>query len=136
MVNIWSFLCQTLTASLVAALLLVVKRLFLDKLSPRWQYGIWAVLALRLLLPAGLGGRYVLFDWRLWLETVKTAAERRLPSVLSSPFALTEVFAPIPLFPNGFLRPESVTDLLFYLYAAGVLLSLLWFFLSYLRLRR
>ena len=60
MENIWAFLLQTLTASVAAAVLLLAKRLFLDKLSPRWQYGVWAILAVRLLLPAGLWGRTAL----------------------------------------------------------------------------
>ena len=33
--NLWSFLWQTLTLSVVGALLLLVKRLLADKLSPR-----------------------------------------------------------------------------------------------------
>ena len=49
MENIWAFLMQTLTASVAAAVLLIAKRLFLDKLSPRWQYGVWVILALRVL---------------------------------------------------------------------------------------
>ena len=51
--NLWSFLYQTLAVSVAAAVLLIAKRLFLDKLSPRWQYGVWAILALRALVPAG-----------------------------------------------------------------------------------
>ena len=50
--NIWEFLLQTLTVSLTAAVLLIVKYLLADKLSPRWQYGIWGLLALRALTPA------------------------------------------------------------------------------------
>lgn len=53
MTDFWSFLLQTLTASGVAVLLLCVKALFRDKLSPRWQFGVWGILALILLLPAG-----------------------------------------------------------------------------------
>lgn len=60
MTDLWSFLLQTLTATGAAAFLLIVKELFRDKLSPRWQFGIWGLLALVLLLPAGRGGRYVL----------------------------------------------------------------------------
>ena len=56
MTDLWSFLLQTLTASGAAAFLLVVKYLFRDKLSPRWQFGIWGLLALVLLHPAGQGG--------------------------------------------------------------------------------
>ncbi|WP_162612081.1 hypothetical protein [Flavonifractor sp. An306] len=39
MENIWAFLLQTLTASVAAAVLLLAKRLFLDKLSPRCSTG-------------------------------------------------------------------------------------------------
>ena len=72
MTDFWSLLLQTLTASGVAALLLVVKAMFRDKLSPRWQFAVWGVLALMLLLPAGFGGRYVLFNWPLLVETLKS----------------------------------------------------------------
>ena len=54
MTNIWSFLLQTLMASVVAVILLVVKKLLEDKLSPRWQYGVWSVLVLRFLVPVNL----------------------------------------------------------------------------------
>ena len=63
MTDIWSFLLQTLTASGVAALLLILKAMFRDKLSPRWQFAAWGVLAVVLLLPAGRGGRYTLLNW-------------------------------------------------------------------------
>ena len=63
MTDLWSFLLQTLTASSAAFLLLVVKAMFRDKLSPRWQFAVWGVLGVVLLLPAGFRGRYVLFNW-------------------------------------------------------------------------
>ena len=135
MSDIWAFLLQTGAASLAAAMLLLVKRLFLDKLSPRWQYGIWALLGLRLLLPAGLGGRYVLLDWQLVLEWVKTGVESGLSSALAGPYTLTRVLAPVPIFPRGLPAPGSFTDLLFYVYAAGAAACLGWYLLSYLRLR-
>ena len=56
MTDIWGFLLQTLTASGAAVLLLIVKAVFRDKLPPRWQFGVWGVLALTLLIPAGWGG--------------------------------------------------------------------------------
>ena len=89
MENIWAFLLQTLTASVVAGVLLIAKRLFLDKLSPRWQYGVWAILALRLLLPAGLWGRTPLPGLSVVLEAVKTGVESHLSSALSSPYVVT-----------------------------------------------
>ena len=34
--NLWSFLNQTLALSVTAVLILLLKKLFEDKLSPRW----------------------------------------------------------------------------------------------------
>lgn len=133
--NLWSVLAQTLALSVAAAVLLAAKRLFLDKLSPRWQYGVWAILALRALLPAGLLGRTLVPGGRVVLEAARLQVELPLSSVLTDPYGVTEVLAPVPLFPFGLPAPGSITDALFYLYAAGVLLLALWFFLSYARLR-
>ena len=134
MENIWAFLMQTLTASVAAAMLLIAKRLFLDKLSPRWQYGVWVILALRVLLPAGLLGRSLLPEGRMVLETARLTVEANLSSALTQPYTGTEVVAPVPLLRP--VLPTSITDWLFYLYAAGVILTLLWFLLTYLALRR
>ena len=135
MVNLWSVLAQTLALSVTAAVLLAAKRLFLDKLSPRWQYGVWAILALRALLPAGLLGRTLVPGGRVVLEAARLQVELPLSSVLTDPYGVTEVLAPVPLFPRGLPVPGSITDVFFYVYAAGVLLLTLWFFLSYARLR-
>ena len=126
MTDLWSFLLQTLTAAGAAAFLLVVKYLFRDKLSPRWQFGIWGLLALVLLWPAGRGGRYVLLNWPLWLETVKTA--------LTGDYSLIRVIAPIPL-PAPLGGPQTPLDVLYFVYVAGVAVLLAWYLLAYLRLR-
>ena len=133
MTDLWAFLLQTLNASAAALLLLLIKKLLEDKLSPRWQYGIWSVLALVLLIPANLLGRYGLFDLPLWVETAKTLVETRLSSAFCGPYQLTRPIAPIPLWPSA--APASVTDWLFCLYMAGVLFFAVRYLLSYLRLR-
>ena len=133
MENIWAFLMQTLTASVAAAVLLIAKRLFLDKLSPRWQYGVWVILALRVLLPAGLLGRSLLPEGRMVLETARLTVEANLSSALTQPYTGTEVVAPVPLLRP--VMPTSVTDWLFIIYVAGVVLTLLWFLLTYVALR-
>ena len=89
--NIWSFFLQTLTASEAAVLLLVVKAMFRDKLTPRWQFSAWGVLALVLLVPAGLGRQYALVNWPLLVEFVRT--------LCTGERTLTQVSAPIPIPP-------------------------------------
>ena len=129
--NIWEFLLQTLTVSLAAAVLLIVKYLLADKLSPRWQYGVWGLLALRALIPAGMT-RQVLLPLPVWVDMWKTAAERGLGSAYASPWSSLDAGSVLPL-PSG--APESLTDWLFLVYVLGVLGWLLWKLAAYARLR-
>lgn len=123
--DIWAFLLQTLTASGVAVLLLAVKRIFRDKLSPRWQFAVWGLLGLVLLIPAGLGGRYVLFNWSEVVEVLKTLCAGR--------YDLTTVIAAVPMPPKT--TPAGLFDWLFLLYLAGVVLLLCRSIFAYIRLR-
>lgn len=129
--NIWAFLLQTLTVSLAAAVLLIVKYLLTDKLSPRWQYGVWGLLALRALIPAGMT-RQVLLPLPVWVDMWKTAAERGLGSAYASPWSSLDAGSVLPL-PSG--APRSLTDWLFLVYVLGVLGWLLWKAAAYARLR-
>ena len=129
--NIWEFLLQTLTVSLVAAVLLILKYLLADKLSPRWQYGIWGLLALRALIPAGMT-RQVLLPLPEFVDMCKTAAERGLASAYSGPWDALDAKSVLP-WPSG--APESVTDWLFVAYALGAAAYLLWKLAAYARLR-
>jgi len=129
--NIWEFLLQTLTVSLAAAVLLIVKYLLADKLSPRWQYGVWGLLALRALIPAGMT-RQVLLPLPVWVDMWKTAAERGLGSAYAGPWDALDAKSVLP-WPSG--APESVTDWLFVVYALGAAAYLLWKLAAYARLR-
>ena len=132
MENIWMFLQQTAAATLTALFLLILQRIFLDKLSPRWQYGVWLVLLLRLLVPAGFGGRPTVLDVTFWVETLRTRVELGLHSAYSTPFAASLPAAPVPLPPAG--APTSWTDWAFLIYCAGVVLWAAWFVAGAVRL--
>lgn len=123
--DIWAFLLQTLTASGAAALLLVVKAMFQDKLSPRWQFAIWGVLGAVLLIPAGILGRYSLFNWPLFIESLKTS--------LTGSYTLTNIVCPIP-FPV-IKTPATAFDWVFLIYIVGAAIMLLRYLLTYIRLR-
>lgn len=129
--NIWEFLYQTVTVSLVAALLLLVKLLLRDKLPPRWQYGVWVILALRALIPARTA-RSIAPPLAVWAETAKSAAELRLDSAYSGAFDIISIRHVLPW---ADCAPVSITDWLFAVYIAGAALSLLWMAAQYFRLR-
>lgn len=131
MSNIWEFLLQTLTVSLTALLLLLCKRLFQDKLPPIWQYGIWTVLALRILLPVQTGTT-VLLPLPLHLETIKSMVESGLSSNYSSPWQPLSLHHVLPVYTA---LPHSITDWLFALYGVGVVLFLVRYLVGYIRLR-
>lgn len=52
--NIWQLFEYSLVVSVVALLLLAMKRLFHDKLDARWHYLIWIVLGVRMAVPFSL----------------------------------------------------------------------------------
>ena len=134
MENIWAFLLQTLTVSMVAALILFLKWLFQDKLSPRWQYGVWVILMLRIIFPVRID-RALFFNLPVWIETVKSMVEQNLQSVYSSAFTSLHMDRVVPLVQEIHDAPVSITDWLFVLYAAGIVGMLLWYVASYVRLR-
>lgn len=125
MYDIWAFLLQTLTASGVAVLLLAVKALFRDKLPPKWHFAIWGILGITMLLPTGFHGRYVLFNWPLAVETLKT--------MLAGEYTYTQVLLPFPVLPAA--MPRTFFDWLFVVYFLGVGFHLVKYVLCYIRLR-
>ena len=124
MFDIWSFLLQTLTVSGVAALILVIKALFKDKLSPKWQFAVWSVLGIIMLLPAGMFGRYTLFRWQLIVELVKS---------WFGVYSFTKVLFPIPIIRSV---PQTIAEWIFVVYVLGILVFIVKYLVSYFKLRR
>ena len=130
MYNIWGFFLQTLSVSIVAGIILLLKRIFEDKLSPKWQYSIWILLAIRIMVPVKLSS-YVVPQLALWMEILKAGIEEHLSSVYASVYEPITVHHVIPMITD---KPESVTDGLFIIYIAGVIFFLLKYFIAYIRL--
>ena len=132
MTSIWGWLIQTIEVSVVAVMILFLKKLFQDKLPPKWQYGIWIILLLSLLLPAGMFGTSIVPTCRTYIEAIKTIVETSLQS------AYVDVYLPIK---NSFfflfiiVLPKSLTDYLFIVYISGGLFYLGRYCYQYYRLR-
>lgn len=131
MVNIWEFLLQTISVSLVAGLILIVKNIFKDKLTPRWQYGIWVLLILRIFMPVK-ADKLVLLPFGVYLEMLKSYVENFLSSAYTRPLIATEPSSVIPYISSA---PKSITDILFIIYILGVIAFLCFYLFSYIRLR-
>lgn len=54
MLDIWGFLLQTLTASSVALIVIIIKHIFKDTLSPKWHFAICSIAGIFTLVPASL----------------------------------------------------------------------------------
>ena len=63
LVSIAAWLFKTsLKASVLVALILIIQLVFRRKLSARWQYGLWLLLIIRLILPFDIESRFSLFN--------------------------------------------------------------------------
>ena len=131
MVNIWEFILQTISVSLVAGFLLIIKNIFKDKLTPRWQYGIWVILALRILIPVR-ADKLVLLPFGVYLEILKTYVENSIGSSYTNPLTASEPSSVIPYFTSA---PTSITDILFVIYALGIIAFLCYYLIAYIKLR-
>ena len=123
MFDIWGFLLQTLTVSGVAALLLIIKALLKDKLPPKWHFSVWSVLGIIILFPAGIWGRYTLFNWQTVIEFFK---------LLVKDYSFTRVLFPFPIIKDV---PHTLAEWIFFIYFAGVIINLFAYLLSYIRIR-
>ena len=131
MVNIWGFLVQTLEVSLVAVVILGLKLLFRDKLSARWQYGIWSVLLVGLVWPRGCTGRFVWRTPQVALQAVKTITESSLASRFTRAEKVVYNTSFVPYITG---RPASITDIAFVIYVAGAAVCIVRYMVSYFRL--
>jgi len=123
MFDFWGFLLQTLTASGVAVLLLVIKALFKDKLPPKWHFAVWGVLGIMILIPAGFNGRYTLFHWQLVVEVIKS---------WFGDYTFTQVLFPVPVMTA---IPKTILQWIFAGYTLGVVAHVISYLVSYIRLR-
>lgn len=118
--NIFEFFIQTVFASGTGLFILLIKRLFRDKLPPVWQFGIWSILAFSLIIPYSVSGS-ILFS----AELLKTA--------ISGEASVTK---PSFFFPMAdFSSPDSISDIIFMIYIAGVIVCALRYVISYFRLK-
>ncbi len=130
MFNIWYLLLHSLNISLVTLLILALKHLFKDLLSARWQYCVWSVLVLRMIIPSA-SSRYIFLPLTKYIEMLRFTVEQGAGSAYTDFYSLLNADFSLP---ESFM-PVSVTDYLFMFYLAGVLLSLVYYSVSYFRLR-
>lgn len=124
MLDIWCFLLQTLTVSGAGAFILLIKALFKDKLSPKWQFAVWGVLGIITVIPAGIFGTYTLFNWQVIVETIKS---------YFGIYTFSKVLFPIPIIKS---IPHTLADWLFVFYALGTLVFAVKYIISYSKLRK
>lgn len=124
MYDIWGFLLQTMNAAAVAVLVLALKALFRDKLPPKWQFAVWSVVGIAVVLPAGLFGRYALFDWALPVSLIRS---------WFGDYGTTQVRFPVPVIRSF---PKGLDQWVFAGYVAGVAVCMLRYLMAYVRLRR
>lgn len=131
MYNIWGFLLQTISVSIVAGVILLLKKIFEDKLSPRWQYSIWVLLGIRVFVPVNIT-KYIIPQISYWMEVIKGNIEKILDSNYSEVYEIIRLQHVIPFIKD---IPHSITDWLFVIYVLGVLVFGIKYLTAYIRLR-
>ncbi len=118
MTNIWSFAMQTIEASMIAILVLLVRLLLKNSISPKLMYCLWFILFVRILFPAGIFYKYMVPRLAIMLETIKSMVESSLNSSYISQYSPVKVSHSLPWL---VATPSSITDWLFVIYISGVI---------------
>lgn len=120
MKDIYDFLICTLSASLPAVYILIIKRVFRDKLTPLWQFALWAVLAVSLIFPLNVSTNLSFLT-----ETLKT--------FLSGTVSLSKPVLSVPFIPMKV--PNTAEEYLYFIYFSGFVIMLLKYICTLLKLK-
>lgn len=133
MTSIWGFVMQTVEVSLMAMILLIIKKVLKDKLSPRWQYGIWSLLLICMIVPVGIFGTYIFPRLAIYIEAIKSLIENYMNSTYIQSY---ELICNISCIPYMTAFPQSFTDFLFVIYVLGIIICTMRYILEYMMLRK
>ncbi len=79
--HFFDWLIETsLMASILVGFILCIKILFRNKLTPRWQYMLWIVLMIRLLLPWSPDSSYSIYSLLSYSSSVSEVIQKNTPS--------------------------------------------------------
>ncbi|EOQ17761.1 M56 family metallopeptidase [Bacillus cereus] len=79
--HFFDWLIETsLMASILVGFILCIKVLFRNKLSPRWQYMLWIVLMIRLLLPWSPDSSYSIYSLLSYSSSVSEVIPKNMPA--------------------------------------------------------
>ncbi|KAA0765613.1 M56 family metallopeptidase [Bacillus sp. SH5-2] len=82
--HFFDWLIETsLMASILVGFILCIKILFRNKLTPRWQYMLWIVLMIRLLLPWSPDSSYSIYSLLSYSSSVSEVIPKNMPSIES-----------------------------------------------------
>ncbi|MGE6537468.1 M56 family metallopeptidase [Bacillus luti] len=82
--HFFDWLIETsLMASILVGFILCIKILFRNKLTPRWQYMLWIVLMIRLLLPWSPDSSYSIYSLLSYSSSVSEVIPKNMPSTES-----------------------------------------------------
>jgi len=133
MKDIWGFLLQTVNISAIAAVILILKSLLKDKLPPRWQYHVWYLLAVCMVIPVGTAGGVLLPQLHLRIQSLKITVETSLSSAFTRPFVPVYNVSVLPLVQG---MPSGITDWLMAIYSVGIAVMVLKYVNNYIALKK
>lgn len=118
--DIFEFIIQTLYAGEIGLFILLIKRIFRDKLPPVWQFSVWSILAAALILPYSFSG-IIQFS----VELIKT--------YLNAGYSVSRprFFFPVP----DFSFSGSLSDVIYIIYFSGFVIFIIRYIISYIRLK-
>ena len=131
MYSIWGFILQTVEISLIAIFILIIKNVFKDKLSPKWQYASWTILFIHMIIPVGIFKKYLSTSIAIYLEIFKSIIEKTMNSNYIEVYDTIKIRTILPIINK---LPNSITDYLFIIYILGIIIFIMKYLIQYIKI--
>ncbi|WP_027623281.1 M56 family metallopeptidase [Clostridium lundense] len=124
------FINITITTSITACIILIVKKLLKSKISPNWQFIIWIVLFMRLVIPVLPKSNMSIFNTVPQVKDIEVS-QKFIKSIPSGTKDFATENITLGEKNKEFVLSEVLVDNIFFIWAVGAVIMLLFMSITY-----
>lgn len=124
------FVNITITTSITACIILIVKKLLKSKISPNWQFIIWTVLCIRLVVPVLPKSNMSIFNTVPKVKNIEVS-QKAMESIPSETKDFVAGNIVLEEKNKEFVLSEVLADNIFFIWAVGAVIMLLFMIITY-----
>ena len=124
------FINITITTSITAFVILIVKAILKNKISPNWQFLIWSILAIRLLIPVFPESNMSIFNSVPQIKNIEIS-QKAVENISAESKSFVTGNIVLGEREKKFIFSEALVNNIFFIWAIGAIIILLFMIVTY-----